>query len=107
MLSAGPRQLTFVFADSPPGGKGGDASDVSDGKSYLLLKAEVKEVNDPDARAADDNDRLLERAASVPNLALAKGQQWALAAIMGQFIPAGSSGTVVAWCPPAQLHQPS
>jgi len=71
LLSAGSRQLTFAFADSPPGSKGEDASDVSDGKSYLLLKADIKEVNDPATRAADEHDRLLERVASVPNLARA------------------------------------
>jgi group II intron reverse transcriptase/maturase len=71
LLSAGKRQLTFVFADSPSGVKGEGTSDASDGKSYLMLKAEVKEANDPATRAVDNDERLLERAASVPNLARA------------------------------------
>jgi RNA-directed DNA polymerase len=70
LLSAESRQLTFVFADSPRGGKGDRASDESEGKSYLLHKANVKEANDSATRTADTN-RLLERAASVPNLARA------------------------------------
>ncbi len=60
-----------MFADSPSGGKGEDPSDVSVGKSYLLLKADIKEANDLATRAVDANDRLLERVASVPNMARA------------------------------------
>ena len=71
MLSAESRQLTFVFADSPPGGKGAEASDVSKGKAFLLHIASGKEANDSVARADDDSSRLLERAASVLNLARA------------------------------------
>ena len=71
MLSAEERQLTFVFADSPRGGKGDKPPDVSGGKTYLLHQASVKEVNASAARAADDPSRLLERAASVINLARA------------------------------------
>ena len=69
MSSAESRQLTFVFADSPPGGKGAETSDASEGKAFLLHKASVKEANDSAARAVDDSKRLLERAASVFNLA--------------------------------------
>ena len=71
MLSAGSRQLTFVFADSPQGGKGEDPSDESVGKSYLLLRADVKEASDSAVRTADPQGQLLERAASEPNLARA------------------------------------
>ena len=71
MLRAESHQLTFVFADSPAGGECEDACDVSRGKSYLLLIAEVKEVSEEAARIADHSDQLLERAASAPNLARA------------------------------------
>ena len=71
MLSAESRQLTFVFADSPPGGKGERTPDVSEGKAFLLHRASVKEANDSVARAGDHPGRLLERAASVFNLARA------------------------------------
>lgn len=70
MLSAEERQLTFVFADSPRGGKGEEPVDVSAGKAFLLHQASVKETNDSATRAGDDC-RLLERAASVSNLARA------------------------------------
>ena len=39
MTSARRRQMTFVFADSPEGGKGEDPTDVSARKSYLLHTA--------------------------------------------------------------------
>lgn len=71
MLSAGSRQLKFVFADSPRGSQDDAASDVSEGKAFLLHIANLKEANDPAARAVDDPSRLLERAASVINLARA------------------------------------
>lgn len=71
MSSAESRQLTFVFADSPHGGKGDEASDVSEGKAFLLHIASVKETSDSATRAIDDSSRLLERAASVFNLARA------------------------------------
>ena len=58
MLSAESRQLTFAFADSPQGSEGERPSDESVGKSYLLLKAEVKEAHDLATRAAGP-DRLL------------------------------------------------
>ncbi len=71
MLSAESRQLTFAFADSPPGSGDDDSSDVSEGKAFLLHTANAKEANDSAARAVDDPSRLLERAASVTNLARA------------------------------------
>jgi RNA-directed DNA polymerase len=61
----------FVFADSPRGSRDDDSSDASEGKAFLLHTANVKEANDPAARAVDDPSRLLERAASVINLARA------------------------------------
>lgn len=70
MLSAESHQLTFVFADSPKGGKDDKSADVSAGKAFLLHQASVKEAIDP-ATQADDASRLLERAASVFNLARA------------------------------------
>ena len=51
MLSAGSRQLMFVFADSPRGSRDDDSSDASEGKAFLLHTANVKEANDPAARA--------------------------------------------------------
>jgi RNA-directed DNA polymerase len=71
LLSAGSRQLMFVFADSPQGSRDNDPSDVSEGKAFLLHTANVKEANESAARAVDDPSRLLERAASVTNLARA------------------------------------
>lgn len=71
MLSIGSRQLTFVFADSPTGGEGARGSGVPEWKAYLLHQANVKEAYDPIAQAAEQDERLLERAASVPNLAQA------------------------------------
>ena len=50
MLSVESRQLTFVFADSPPGGEDEGPSDVSVGKSYLLHIAEVKKADDSTVR---------------------------------------------------------
>ena len=60
MLSSESRQLAFVFADSPPGGEDDRASDVSVGKSFLLLIANVKEANETDTRTTDQVDRLLD-----------------------------------------------
>jgi len=59
-----------VFADSPKGGKTSRASDVSEGKRYLLHQANIKEANESVARTVDTS-RLLEHAASAPNLAKA------------------------------------
>ena len=70
MRRAESRQLTFVFADSPAGGKGAWSADESAGRAYLLLQADVKEATDSATRTAD-TDRLLERVAAIPNLARA------------------------------------
>ena len=59
-----------MFADSPPGGWGDHNADESAGRLFLLHQAEVKETTDPDVWA-DDSRRLLERVASLPNLARA------------------------------------
>lgn len=64
------RQLTFVFADSPQGGKGANPTDVSIGKAFLLHIAKGKTTDDLSAPAAD-TERLLEQAASASNLATA------------------------------------
>ena len=63
MRSMRSRQLTFVFADSPQGGKGAGPTDVSAGKAFLLHTAKGKSTNDLIAPAAD-TERLLEQAAS-------------------------------------------
>ena len=70
MRRAGSHQLTFVFADSPQGGGSADASDVTEAKRWLLRTASDKEAHDP-AAGAGETTHLLERAASVPNLAKA------------------------------------
>ena len=70
MRSAGSHQLTFVFADSPRGGGRALAEDVTEAKRWLLHQADVKEVLDP-AAGAGETDSLLERAASLLNLARA------------------------------------
>lgn len=59
-----------MFADNPQGGRADRTSDVSEGKRYLLHQADVKEASDSVARAVDTS-RLLEQAASEPNLARA------------------------------------
>jgi RNA-directed DNA polymerase len=64
------RQLAFVFADSPQGGKEAGPPEVSDGKAFLLHIAKGKATSDLIAPAADTN-RLLEQAASASNLATA------------------------------------
>ena len=64
------RQLTFVFADSPRGGKGAEASNAFDGKAFLLHIAKGKTTSDLIAPAAA-TERLLEEAASASNLATA------------------------------------
>ena len=64
------RQLTFVFADSPQGGKGARPTDVSDGKAFLRHIAKGKPTSDLIAPAAD-TERLLEQATSASNLATA------------------------------------
>jgi RNA-directed DNA polymerase len=64
------RQLTFAFADSPQGDGPAKLSDLSVGKAWLSLKAEVKEGKDSAAWTVDPG-RLLESVASVFNLAQA------------------------------------
>ena len=64
------RQLTFVFADSPRGGKGASPTDESAGKAYLLHTAKGMPTSDLIAPAAD-TCRLLEQVASESNLATA------------------------------------
>ena len=64
------RQLTFVFADSPRGGKGARPTDESAGKAYLLHRAKGMPTSDLIAPAADTS-RLLEQVASESNLATA------------------------------------
>ena len=70
MRKKGPRQLSFVFADSPSGGGKDERSDASERRSFLLHKAKRKKTNGPSASAADSS-RLLEDAASEANLARA------------------------------------
>lgn len=70
MSKAEYRQLTFAFADSPQGDGPAASTDLSVGKAWLALTAEVKEVTDSAARTVD-TDRLLESVASVSNLAQA------------------------------------
>ena len=64
------RQLNFVFADSPRGGKGALPTDESAGKAYLLHRAKGMPTSDLIAPAADTS-RLLEQVASESNLATA------------------------------------
>jgi RNA-directed DNA polymerase len=64
------RQLTFAFAESLQGDGRAALSDVSLGKAWLSLKAEVKEGSDSAAWTVDSG-RLLESVASVSNLAQA------------------------------------
>ena len=64
------RQLTFAFADSPQGGKGGSARDVSRGRAYLLLTAEVTTPVDLVASGAEA-EGLMGRVAAPWNLAQA------------------------------------
>jgi hypothetical protein len=61
------RQLTFAFADSPQGDGPAAPTDLSMGKAWLALKAEVKEGKDS-AACTVDSGRLLESVASVSNL---------------------------------------
>ena len=70
MRKEGPRQLSFVFADSPSGGGRDERSDASELRSFLLHKAKRKKTSGPNASAADTS-RLLEDAATEANLARA------------------------------------
>lgn len=60
-----------MFADNSQESKGDKPADESAGKAFLLHQASVKEVNESVTQADDDASRLLERAASVFNLARA------------------------------------
>jgi hypothetical protein len=61
------RQLTFVFADSPRGGKGAGPTDASAGKVFLLHRAKGKPTSDLIAPAAD-TERLLEHRPKEPDV---------------------------------------
>jgi len=70
LKSSGWRQLTFVFADSPSRGGAALNVDESAGRAYLLLQANIKETDHPNARIAGSG-QLLEQVAAIPNLARA------------------------------------
>jgi RNA-directed DNA polymerase len=70
LRKTGPRQLSFVFADSPSGDGKDERSDAFEPRSFLLQKAKRKKTIGPNAGAADTS-RLLEAAASEANLARA------------------------------------
>ncbi len=70
MRKTGPRQLSFVFADSPSGDGTTKPSDASERRSFLLRKARTKKTFGPGAGVADTG-RLLEKVASEANLARA------------------------------------
>ena len=70
MRKTGPRQLSFVFADSPSRDGKDERSDAFEPRSFLLQKAKRKKPIGPNAGAADTS-RLLEAAASEANLARA------------------------------------
>ena len=54
MRKTGPRQLSFVFADSPSGDGKAERPDASEPRSFLLQKAKRKKTIGPDAGAADN-----------------------------------------------------
>ncbi len=70
MRSASKRQLNFAFADSPMGGGDGGTSDVSEGTAWLLHRAKSRTAEDL-ATGGDMESALLERIASIRNLAVA------------------------------------
>ena len=70
MRRAGGRQLAFAFADSPQGSGRAESSGGPEDKAWLLLIANGKEAKTPATREGDTS-RLLERVASVRNLARA------------------------------------
>ena len=53
MKAARPKQLSFVFADSPKGSKGAGASDESKARAYLLHIVRVSEHLDHRFRHRD------------------------------------------------------
>ncbi|MFN7173047.1 MAG: group II intron reverse transcriptase/maturase [Fimbriimonadaceae bacterium] len=70
MKSAEPRQLSFVFADSPQGDKIRDSQDESSGKRFLVHTAKGNGRMGP-ATCTTVTRRLLESVASASNLARA------------------------------------
>ena len=68
MRRAEPRQMPFVFADSPTGSGHALGAGVPAGRAYLLLTAKALEATGSAAPAADTT-QLLEAVASPPNLA--------------------------------------
>ena len=63
-----------MFADNPKGSQAEPKADVSAGRAYLLHEADRNWTNETDASAEDCDkchNRLLERVASLPNLARA------------------------------------
>ena len=74
MKSSESRQLGFVFADNSKESEPDPKSDESVGRSYLLHTADDNLTSETDAPVDDQDtchDRLLERVASLPNLARA------------------------------------
>jgi RNA-directed DNA polymerase len=70
MKAARPKQLSFVFADSPKGSKGAGAADESKARAYLLHIA--KGMSEADLAASESNaSELMEHVASSSNLAAA------------------------------------
>ena len=70
MKAARPKQLSFVFADSPKGSKGAGASDESKARAYLLHIA--KGMSEADLATSESNaSELMERGVSYSNLAAA------------------------------------
>lgn len=70
MRRADSSQLSFVFADSPQGGKSAEVADASAAEAWLLHTADGKAAPESAARA-DGTAHLLEQAASTGNLARA------------------------------------
>jgi RNA-directed DNA polymerase len=70
LRKTGPRQLSLVLADSPPGGGEPAPSDASERRSFLLQTARRKKTSGP-ATCAVGASRLLEEVASEANLAKA------------------------------------
>ncbi len=66
----GQRQLSFVLADSPSGGRSDGPPDASERRAFLAAKSEAQ-ANGTNRRLAGDTSRLLEEVASEANLALA------------------------------------